>query len=34
MDPQTCPLHPEYDGFGEPPDPTCEDCQELHDATE
>jgi hypothetical protein len=24
-----CPFHPEYDGYGEPPEPGCPDCDEL-----
>jgi hypothetical protein len=28
---ETCPDHPEYEGYGEPPDPECETCQDLRD---
>lgn len=28
---ETCPNHPEYDGFGEPPDSECEECLELRE---
>ena len=24
-----CPTHPEYDGFGDPPDPDCDQCDEI-----
>jgi hypothetical protein len=32
MDDDPCPIHPEYDGAGEPPDPDCEDCLRLQQA--
>jgi hypothetical protein len=34
MSPESCPVHTEYEGFGEPPDPDCEHCLELRDGTE
>ncbi len=34
MSTEICPLHTEYEGFGEPPDPDCDDCRELRDAVE
>jgi len=29
-----CPEHPDYDGIGDPPDPDCDDCQQLHSDVE
>jgi hypothetical protein len=29
MTDEKCRMHPEYDGYGEPPDPECRDCEEL-----
>jgi hypothetical protein len=31
MDDDPCPVHREYDGVGDPPDPGCAHCLELQD---
>jgi len=31
MDEERCPVHPDYDGVGEPPEPDCADCLRLQD---
>jgi hypothetical protein len=32
MDYEPCLAHPDYDGTGDPPDPSCPDCQAIQDA--
>jgi hypothetical protein len=32
MDDDPCPVHPDYDGLGDPPDPECADCVRLQEA--
>jgi hypothetical protein len=34
MNPESCPVHTEYEGFGDPPDPDCDECRELRNAAE
>jgi hypothetical protein len=31
MDDERCPIHPDYDGVGDPPDAGCAECLELRE---
>jgi hypothetical protein len=31
MDYEPCPVHPDYDGNGDPPDPECPDCLAIQE---